>query len=72
MIIKIETFSEVTTDGERKKVFVESYDIVNDQFTVNWKWSEPYKDIINNDTDVYEQLMKTFKVETNIQMRIEL
>lgn len=72
MIIQIDTFSEVTKNNKRKKVFVESYDTVNDQFTVNWKWSEPYKAIINNRTDLYDQLMKTFKLETKIQMRMEL
>ena len=79
MIIQIDTFSEVTTELNpmnkkqvRKQLFVESYDTKNDHFVVNWKWSEPYKAIVKNGTDVYEQLMKTFKLETKIQMRMEL
>lgn len=72
MIIQIDTFSEVTKNNKRKKVFVESYDTKYDHFVINWKWSEPYKAIANNGTDLYDQLMKTFKLETKIQMRMEL
>ena len=56
----------------KKKVFVESYDDVNDQFIVNWNWSQPFKDVINKHEDVYEQLIKLFPPDDENQMRLDL
>lgn len=54
------------------KVYVESYDEVNDQFIVNWDWGQPVKDVINKHEDVYEQLIKLFPPDDDKQMRLAL